>query len=250
MLSFLLLSSASYLHAQNKKGVPVHQAQAEKSQAANERTKLRDEFIKATKEYKATLEQLLLFHERDEKKAEEKLAKLKDLYTQGLISKRDLEIAEHEVADVQAKSAETRRQMLAADAQVAETLVESEALEQMAKAPPLPAGRLIKTTLYIRYNGSSAWSLGDSWKVQQFYRQSFQRQLPISAFGQSATHDRLGLDHHNAMDVPLNPDSAEGQSLMSFLRNSGISFSAFRIAIPGSATGPHIHIGRPSHRNR
>ena len=45
-----------------------------------------------------------------------------------------------------------------------------------------------------------------------------------------------------------NPDGAEGQALMEFLRASGIPFSAFRMAIPGTATGPHIHIGQPSHR--
>jgi hypothetical protein len=50
------------------------------------------------------------------------------------------------------------------------------------------------------------------------------------------------------MDVGLNPDSAEGQALMQFLRANGIPFSAFRVAIQGSSTGPHIHIGLPSHR--
>jgi hypothetical protein len=50
------------------------------------------------------------------------------------------------------------------------------------------------------------------------------------------------------MDVGLNPDSVEGQALMQFLRANGIPFSAFRVAILGSSTGPHIHIGMPSHR--
>ena len=29
---------------------------------------------------------------------------------------------------------------------------------------------------------------------------------------------------------------------------TAVAFLAFRGAIPGTATGPHIHIGRPSHR--
>jgi hypothetical protein len=61
-------------------------------------------------------------------------------------------------------------------------------------------------------------------------------------------HNRWGLDHRNAMDVGISPDSVEGQALMEFLRANGIPFAAFRVAIPGSATGPHIHIGLPSHR--
>jgi hypothetical protein len=72
--------------------------------------------------------------------------------------------------------------------------------------------------------------------------------LPIGAFGQSALHDRWGYDHRNAMDVGVNPDSNEGQVLMEYLRANGIPFTAFHFAVPGVATGPHIHIGLPSHR--
>jgi hypothetical protein len=50
------------------------------------------------------------------------------------------------------------------------------------------------------------------------------------------------------MDVGVHPDSSEGQALVNYLRKSGIPFLAFRTAVPGSATGPHIHIGPPSGR--
>jgi hypothetical protein len=50
------------------------------------------------------------------------------------------------------------------------------------------------------------------------------------------------------MDIPLCPDSAEGRALMEYLRANGVPFTAFHHAIPGSATGPHIHVGLPSHR--
>jgi hypothetical protein len=72
--------------------------------------------------------------------------------------------------------------------------------------------------------------------------------LPVAVFGQGAIHDRWRLDHHNALDISLNPDGIEAQTLMNFLRANEIPFSAFREAIPGTATGPHIHIGWPSHR--
>jgi hypothetical protein len=72
--------------------------------------------------------------------------------------------------------------------------------------------------------------------------------LPTSAVGQSVTHNQLGYDHRNAVDVALHPDSSEGKALISYLQNQGIPFLAFRAAIPGVATGPHIHIGSPSRR--
>jgi hypothetical protein len=36
--------------------------------------------------------------------------------------------------------------------------------------------------------------------------------------------------------------------LIGYLRQSGIPFIAFRNAVPGAATGAHIHIGKPSLR--
>ncbi|MGH9825308.1 MAG: hypothetical protein ACREDR_18920, partial [Blastocatellia bacterium] len=53
---------------------------------------------------------------------------------------------------------------------------------------------------------------------------------------------------HDAMDVAVQPDSPRGEALMEYLRKAGIPFIAFRHAVPGSATGAHIHIGKPSHR--
>ena len=92
------------------------------------------------------------------------------------------------------------------------------------------------------------WSLADSKKVENFFLTKFGRPLPRSAFGQSAIHDRWGLDHRQGLDVGLHPDSLEGSALVEFLRAEKIPYLVFRHAIPGVATGPHIHIGRPSHR--
>ena len=72
--------------------------------------------------------------------------------------------------------------------------------------------------------------------------------MPVSAYGQTDVHDRMGFAHHGAIDVALHPDSAEGRALMAHLQSLGIPFLAFRAAVAGSATGAHIHIGPPSHR--
>jgi hypothetical protein len=92
------------------------------------------------------------------------------------------------------------------------------------------------------------WTLADSAKVERFFLTKFGRPLPTSSFGQSDIHNRWGLDHRQGMDIGLHPDSAEGLALANFLRSERIPFMVFRGAIPGVATGPHIHVGFASHR--
>ncbi|HEV7859428.1 MAG TPA: TolC family protein [Pyrinomonadaceae bacterium] len=248
LLCLVLLTGGWPARAQSKKSGPTRQPQTEQSRAADQLARTREEFIKAAKDYKASLEKLLILYEGNARRAAKRLVQAKELQSAGLISQRELEESEHQVAGAQSKIAEVRQQIASADTQIADTLVEAQAAELMAQAPPLPVGKLLTTTTYIRYNAPGLWSLSEAWKVQSFFLGKFRRPLPISAFGQSAVHDRWGLDHHNAMDVPINPDAPEGQALMIFLRQSGIPFSAFRMAIPGAATGPHIHVGRPSHK--
>jgi hypothetical protein len=116
--------------------------------------------------------------------------------------------------------------------------------------PPPRVGATYTSAVMIRYNGPAHWALSDATKVEGFFTSQFHRALPISAFGQTAVHTQLGFDHSNSMDVAVQPDSAEGQALMSYLRSQGIPFIAFRHAVAGSATGAHIHVGYPSHRIR
>jgi hypothetical protein len=92
------------------------------------------------------------------------------------------------------------------------------------------------------------WRLSDSARVESFFMAKFGRRLPVTAAGQSGLHTRWRFDHRQSLDVGLHPDSSEGRALTEFLRGAGIPFLTFRRAVPGSATGPHIHIGRPSHR--
>ncbi|MGI8733946.1 MAG: hypothetical protein ACR2LM_11695 [Pyrinomonadaceae bacterium] len=225
-------------------------AQAKKpkqSKIVTELAKLQEEFIKATKEYKASLDRLQATYERDVTRAQERLVQSQSLFDQGLVAKKQLTEAESAVATAKDKVAETSRQMSNADSQIADTLLEAQAEAQLARTP-LRKGGLIRTSSYIRYSGSGGWLLSDAWKVQRFFLDSFKKELPVGVFGQGAIHDRWRLDHRNAMDISLHPDGPEGQALMNFLRANGIPFLAFRGAIPGTATGPHIHVGRPSHR--
>ncbi len=209
---------------------------------------LREQFVKATNEYKASLTKLLAIHENNNRKEEERLVQSRMLHAEGLISKKQLEEAEKKVAEAKDKITQTRQQLETADTQIANIMVEADAEAKIAKAGKLARGSLVRTTSYIRFNGSAEWSLADAWKVQRFFQDNFKRPLPIGVFGQGEIHNRWRLDHRNSMDLSIHPDGVEGLALINFLRSNGIPFLAFREAIPGAATGPHIHVGRPSHR--
>ena len=122
------------------------------------------------------------------------------------------------------------------------TLLDKGRVKRIEQAMP-PANTVADTS------SVSSWSIKDSHKVENFFASKFQRRLPTTAFGQSELHTRWGLDHRHGIDVGLHPDSLEGRALVNFLRTEKIPFLSFRGAIPGVATGPHIHIGRGSHRS-
>src|SRR5207248_1912321 len=233
--------------AQRKK-TPRPPAKTPPAQQVDELSKLHDEYINATKEYKASLQKLLALYQQSVKKAEQKRDQTQQLFAAGLISRREVEQAELAVTNAALKVSEVQQQINTADTQIAQALIEVEGEKQFAKLGPIRRGSLIRTTSFIRYNGVGSWSLSQAGKVEVFFQQTFKRPLPIAVFGQGAIHNQWRLDHHNAMDISLNPDGPEGVALINFLQSSGIPFSAFRTAIPGVATGPHIHIGMPSHR--
>ena len=236
------------LPAAAQKRKPAEKTKLAQTKPVDELARLREEFIKATKEYKDSLEKLLASYEKTVATAQTRVTQSRELFAQGLISKNDVEASERALADANDKVTETKLRMNGADAQIADALLEADAESTLAKSKPMAKGSLLKTAAYIRFNGGASWALTDAWKVQRFFSDTFKKPLPIAVFGQGAIHDRWRLDHHNAMDVSLHPDGAEGQALLNYLRSNGIPFLAFRAAIPGTATGPHIHIGRPSHR--
>jgi len=239
----LLVSLAGVVSAQKKK-----KSTPPKPPAVTELSKLRDEYVQATKDVKASLQKLLVIYEDNVTTAEEKVASSKKLLDEGLVSRTEFERTEQALQAVKNKVADVQKQMATADSQIAAVLVEADADDTLAKNLKLATTRLVKTTSFMRFNGTSGWGLGEAWKVQRFFSDTFHKSLPVAVFGQGAIHERWRLDHRNAMDISLHPDSPEGQALLNYLQKNGIPFLAFRSAIPGTATGPHIHIGRPSHR--
>jgi hypothetical protein len=170
--------------------------------------------------------------------------KKRSLLELGILAKRELEASEQALTLAQGQRSARQSEVSATDNLIAEAT----AAEQIAKSRPMPMGGYLTTATLIRYIGPTRWMLSDVSKVASFFVGRFGHQLPISALGQTAVHDHLGFDHHESVDVAVHPDSVEGQTLIAYLRNAGISFIAFRQAVAGSATGAHIHIGLPSHR--
>jgi hypothetical protein len=192
----------------------------------------------ATDEYKASLARLLAIYEQQREVAAARATQLEELYAQQVASRLELEQAQGAVTEIDAKITGVKAQTVEADSTLAEILAEPAIVflpRSRGRAP-------------LRSLGTGSWAIANAGLVQNFFHGRFGRALPVSAFGQTETHNRLGWNHSNAVDVAVNPDSPEGQALIAFLRERGIPFLAFRSAIPGVATGPHIHIGLPSNR--
>ena len=238
--------------AQRKSTKPkfdVRKNAEEQKELAQKASTSREDLLTATKKYRDSLEGLLKALKERERLEVESLEKKQTLIAQGLMVKREMEPQEQELARLREQMKDTDKRITQAD----QFMVEIMTLEQLAKNPPKTyqaAGAYYDNMRYIRYTGTVAWSLRGYAEVDAFFQARFKHPLPVSAFGQSETHNRLGFDHSNSFDVALHPDTAEAQELMSFLRSRGIPFTAFRGAIPGNATGAHIHIGYPSHRIR
>lgn len=97
-----------------------------------------------------------------------------------------------------------------------------------------------------RFYGFEEYEQELLYEIGEMYRAAFGSEPPISAEGDTLLHRSMGLDHTGRIDVAVHPDSDEGLFLIYMLENLGIPYIAFRTAIPGQATGPHIHLGPPS----
>jgi hypothetical protein len=101
-----------------------------------------------------------------------------------------------------------------------------------------------------RFDGDGVFTEKLFYRVELAFEKEFGKPLPVSARGETAVHRMLGFDHRGRVDVALNPDQPEGVWLREHLEQLRIPYYAFRAAIPGKSTAPHIHMGPPSTRLR
>jgi hypothetical protein len=99
-----------------------------------------------------------------------------------------------------------------------------------------------------RFAGNGVFNDAIFRKTDAAFQAHFGKPLPVSAMGETAVHRALGFDHRGRVDVALNPDQPEGVWLRQYLTENHIPFFAFRHAVPGKATGAHIHLGPGSTR--
>ena len=187
---------------------------------------------------------LLLTYEKEQAMLRAEVIKRRKSFQDGQLAKDQVVEVEQSFVAALKRVHELRHAVTEADVAITEAILG----EKVLRLPVLPVGGFTQTAELTRFNGGFKWSLNEAPRIERFFAQTFGRGLPVTALGQSHTHNRLGFDHRDSIDVGLHPDSAEGRTLIDFLRRSGIPFLAFRQAVPGTATGPHIHIGRPSAR--
>jgi hypothetical protein len=200
--------------------------------------------VRTTKEYRATLERALPILEANAREATETLYERRDLYALGILSADYVTGAERALAAAETSLTETRVAIDEAD----RIIVEASLQEELVRRGPLTRGGYEDSATLVRFNGTARWSLKDVPHLNELFLANFGRRLPISSFGQTKVHDRLGLDHRTAIDVALHPDSAEGRWLMQHLRRAGVPFIGVRSEVPGASTGAHVHVGLPSLR--
>jgi hypothetical protein len=203
------------------------------------------EIVTALKVYRASLDTLMSLRERELAGAIKLRERRREFFERGIISRKEFGETEVAAARAEEKLEETRRAIAAAE----QAMAEATTVRALVSLPPLGPGGYEQSAGLIRYNGPAAWSLTvDTPRLRQFFSARFGRPLPVSAFGQTPLHDRMGFDHKDALDVAVHPDSPEGRTLMDYLRAARIPFIASWGAVPGSASGAHIHVGQPSPR--
>ncbi|HEY5885973.1 MAG TPA: hypothetical protein VIT88_14895 [Pyrinomonadaceae bacterium] len=222
-------------------------AQTSKNTPKNQLAETRSELISATEAYKTSAQEVIKFQEQEVANATAKAEQLRKLVADGLVARNELSAAEQVIAAATARLEATKKQIADSDNLIVQIKEAEKTEKALAKAQAAQSRRLVQP-VSMRYYGMAGWALSNISSVQAFFSSNFGRPLPISTMGQSNTHNAMGWDHRNSADVGVHPDSAEGRALIGFLQSKGIPFLAFRGAIPGVSTGPHIHIGYPSGR--
>ncbi len=149
----------------------------------------------------------------------------------------DIDLSKKEYALAESRAKLTRE--LAAMARAEEDL------DLRLAQHPADAGSLAE-----RFDGDGIFTTPQFSKIENAFQGQFGKPLPVSAAGETAVHRALGFDHRGRVDVALFPDAPEGVWLRDYLTQHHIPYFAFRHAVPGKATGAHIHIGPGSTRIR
>jgi hypothetical protein len=173
-----------------------------------------------------------------------KLARQQKLVDAGVLARMELEPTEQELTErkLTLDLAQSRANLLVQLADIAR--------QEEAALTDSDAAASGSQPMMEHFAGDGVFTLAELKRIEAAYRKKFDRPLPISANGETAVHRALGFDHRGRVDVAVNPDQPEGVWLRKYLSRNDIPYYAFRTAVPGKATGAHIHIGPGSTRLR
>lgn len=245
LIALVVFYAAASMAAESNKKKPVRGNRSTQVKSAqNKLAATRALLIERMKASRQNLRDSLPVYEKELQNEVADYEMKKKLYAENAISRPEVDKSERRLIETRQAMAQMQRWITEDD--IALALTPEAAEEESERLAALPPGGYDETASYIRYNGAGHWSLADTKKIAKFFVTRFGRSLPISALGQTLTHERMSLDHRDAVDVPISPDSEEGRSLMAYLRRNGVPFIAFRRKVRSMATGAHIHIGRPS----
>ena len=190
-------------------------------------------------------DQMVIIARRMVLRRQRSMIEMQQLVASGVISRSEAEAsgADFNRAQTELHLAESRALLIQEMAETLRLEKSIATLESQAESHPDWAGKV-----YTRYDGSGRFTPDDLTRVSLAFSSKFGKPLPISANGETALHRSLGFDHRGRVDVAVSPDQPEGAWLMHFLEANKIPYFAFRMAVPGKATGAHIHMGPQSAR--
>jgi soluble lytic murein transglycosylase-like protein len=116
----LLLTTVSSVQAQKTAARPTAELEAKQMQQKDSINDFRANFIRASEDYKASLQKLLALYENDVKRLSEQSAKRKELYLYGLISRQEYETTTGDITEAQVKVDEVRKQLATVEITIAE----------------------------------------------------------------------------------------------------------------------------------
>jgi len=189
------------------------------------------------------VDQMVLLAQQMVTRRQKQMDETQELVNAGVISRSEGQATTSDMAraQVELELAQTRARLFQQIAESVRLEKSMASLETQAPSHPEWNGKV-----YMKYEGSGVFTRSDLASVEGAFAGKFAKVLPISADGETAVHRSLGFDHRGRVDVAVSPDQPEGIWLMHYLESKHIPYFAFRMAVPGKATGAHIHMGPES----
>lgn len=174
----------------------------------------------------------------------ERIARIQKLVDAGVLARGEVTALEEELESrrLTMDLADSRARLLTEIAEMAKREQEMETAERYS---PRLGGKTME-----HFGGDGSFNRSEIKTIEVAFEKKFKKTMPISANGETAFHKSLGFDHRGRVDVAVNPDQPEGVWLRTYLEANDIPYYAFRAAVPGKASGAHIHIGPGSTRLR